>query len=74
MVPMKKNTLIVFVVILVPIIIMGSLAVMGAENFENQKEVPEGGVPNTNSSVEIVPMPAPQVVLPLSCQFVSPTA
>jgi hypothetical protein len=43
MLPMNKNVLIVFAVILTPIVILGALAVAGAENFEKQKEAGESG-------------------------------
>jgi flagellar basal body-associated protein FliL len=48
MLPMNKNVLIVFVVILTPIVIMGALAVAGAENFEKQKEAAENENPEAN--------------------------
>jgi heme/copper-type cytochrome/quinol oxidase subunit 2 len=39
--PMNKNVLLVLVVILTPIVILGVLAMAGAENFEEQKEAAE---------------------------------
>jgi len=55
----KKNVLLVFVVILVPIVIMGALAVGGAENFQKQKEAAEHqddeGTESTEAIVTMVP-------------------
>jgi Flp pilus assembly protein CpaB len=47
---MNKNVLIVLVVILVPIILAGLVAVAGAENFEKQKEAAENGQSQENST------------------------
>ncbi len=56
---MNKNVLTVFIVILTPIIILGLLAVAGAERFEEQKQAAEeqhteGNV--TETAAILVPM------------------
>ena len=74
---MKKNTLIVFVVILVPIIIMGSLAVMGAENYEDYKKT-HGGEHEGENTEAMETMVTPEIILPLNLQYaglaIAPTA
>jgi hypothetical protein len=47
---MNKNTLTVLIVILTPIIILGILAVAGAEKFEKQKETFEAEQPGENTT------------------------
>jgi Flp pilus assembly protein CpaB len=39
--PMNKNVLLVLIVILTPIVVLGVLAMAGAENFQEQKEAAE---------------------------------
>jgi len=57
--PMNKNVLLVLVVILTPIVILGVLALAGAQNFEEQKEAAEnqeGGENATEAASVLVPM------------------
>lgn len=61
---MNKNVLTVLIVILIPIIILGLMAVAGAEKFEKQKkaydaEHTEGNI--TESANILVPMQAIKV-------------
>jgi len=53
---MKKNTLLVLAVILIPIIIMGSLAMAGASNYPQHEEGTEGteAENNTTEGLEII--------------------
>lgn len=53
---MKKSTLLVLAVILIPIIIMGSLAMAGASNYPQHEEENEGtGLEeNTTEGLEII--------------------
>lgn len=53
---MKKSTLLVLAVILIPIIIMGSLAMAGASNYPQHEEETEGtgSEDNTTEGLEII--------------------
>lgn len=57
--PMNKNVLLVLVVILTPIVVLGALAMAGAENFEKQKEAAqheEGGEIATEAATILTPV------------------
>lgn len=57
--PMNKNVLLVLVVILTPIVVLGALAMAGAENFEKQKEAAqheEGGENATETATILTPV------------------
>jgi hypothetical protein len=51
---MNKNVMLVLVVILTPIVIMGTLAVSGAERFADQKENAEHEEENITEVAEIM--------------------
>lgn len=54
---MNKNVLLVFIVILTPIVILGALAMAGAENFEKQKEAAQHEEGNqTEAATILVPL------------------
>lgn len=56
---MNKNVLIVLIVILTPIVVVGIIAVAGAEHFEKQKEAAENsqnGEGANESAGVLVPM------------------
>ncbi|NLT37753.1 MAG: hypothetical protein GXX95_06315 [Methanomassiliicoccus sp.] len=64
---MKKNTLLVLAVIIIPIVIMGSLAMAGASNYPQNEETHEGDTSGENTTegaaiivlVEQISSPAP---------------
>jgi heme/copper-type cytochrome/quinol oxidase subunit 2 len=66
--PMNKNVLLVLVVILTPIVILGVLALSGAENFEKQKEAAEHEEEGTTEAATVLePIEAvEQLSLPFS--------
>jgi hypothetical protein len=53
---MNKNTLLVLAVIIIPIVIMGSLAIAGASNYPQNEEETGGteSVENTTEGLEII--------------------
>jgi hypothetical protein len=52
--PMNKNVLLVLVVILTPIVILGVLALSGAENFKEQKEAAEHEEEGTTEAATVL--------------------
>ena len=70
--PMNKNVLLVLVVILTPIVILGVLALAGAQNFEAQKQAAEHEEENATEAATII---APvEVIEQVSLPFFSMAA
>lgn len=63
---MKKNTLLVLLIILIPIIIVGCLAMAGAGNYAHDDEATEGenNDENTEGATILIPVETTNVVSP----------